>query len=103
MFPFAGDECVWVESQEKTFTNWVNEELQPQGLAAADLRMDFSDGLKLILLVEVVQKRKLKHIKKPLNQHQCLENVQTALAAMAQDNIKLVNIGEWACHRAKKP
>ncbi|XP_040074680.2 filamin-A [Ixodes scapularis] len=88
-----GDECVWVEIQEKTFTNWVNEQLRPQGLAVADLRVDFSDGLKLISLVEVLQKRKLKRIKKPLNQHQCLENVQTALSAMAQDNIKLVNIG----------
>lgn len=88
-----GDECVWVEIQEKTFTNWVNEQLRPQGVAVSDLRVDFSDGLRLISLVEVLQKRQLKRIKKPLNQHQCLENVQTALTAMAQDNIKLVNIG----------
>ncbi|XP_064455536.1 filamin-A-like [Ornithodoros turicata] len=88
-----GDECVWIEIQEKTFTNWVNEQLRSVGEAVTDLRKDFTDGLRLISLIEVLQKRRLKRIKKPLNQHQCLENVQTALSAMAQDNIKLVNIG----------
>lgn len=88
-----GDECVWIEIQEKTFTNWVNEQLKSVGEVVTDLRTDLTDGLRLISLIEVLQKRRLKRIKKPMNQHQCLENVQTALNAMAQDNIKLVNIG----------
>ncbi|KAH7958043.1 hypothetical protein HPB51_027971 [Rhipicephalus microplus] len=91
----AGDEFVWVEIQEKTFTNWVNEQLRPVGAGVVtDLRRDLSDGLRLISLVEALQKRRLRRIARPQNQHQCLENVQTALTAMAQDNIKLVNIGE---------
>ncbi|KAK8765665.1 hypothetical protein V5799_031727, partial [Amblyomma americanum] len=90
-----GDEFVWVEIQEKTFTNWVNEQLRPAGGGVvSDLRRDLSDGLRLIALVEALQKRRLRRIGRPQNQHQCLENVQTALTAMAQDNIKLVNIGE---------
>lgn len=89
-----GDEFVWVEIQEKTFTNWVNEQLRPAGAGVVtDLRRDLSDGLRLISLVEALQKRRLRRIARPQNQHQCLENVQTALTAMAQDNIKLVNIG----------
>ncbi|GIY57469.1 hypothetical protein CEXT_218941 [Caerostris extrusa] len=90
-----GDEYIWVEIQEKTFKNWVNEQIRPLGMSITNLATDFSDGLKLIALIEVLQKRKLKKIRKPLNQHQCLENVQTALQAMASDNIKLVNIGKY--------
>lgn len=89
-----GDEYVWVEIQEKTFKNWINEQLRPLNMSISNFQTDFNDGLKLIALIEVLQKRKLKKIRKPLNQHQCLENVQTALQAMASDNIKLVNIGE---------
>ncbi|XP_076311299.1 filamin-B-like isoform X3 [Tachypleus tridentatus] len=88
-----GDEFIWIEIQEKTFTNWVNEQLKPVNLIVHDLRTDFCDGLKLLALIEVLQKKKLKKIRKPINQHQYLENVQTALNAMAADNIKLVNIG----------
>ena len=34
-------------------------------------------------------------IKKPINQHQSLENVTIALKAIADDNVRLVPIGEW--------
>ena len=33
-------------------------------------------------------------VKKPINQHQYLENANLALRAMARDGIKLVNIGK---------
>ncbi|XP_023244648.1 filamin-A-like [Centruroides sculpturatus] len=88
-----GDEYVWVEIQQKTFVNWVNEQLRSAGTGVVDLARDFSDGLKLIALMEVLRKTELKKIRAPVNRHQYLENVQTALDAMAADNIKLVNIG----------
>jgi len=87
-------ENAWVEIQLKTFTNWANEQLKPVGLSVTDLRTDFCDGLKLIALVESLQKRKLTKIKNPINQHQYIENVQIALNAIASENIKLVNIGQ---------
>ena len=60
-----------------------------------DLRTDLCDGLKLCLLMEVVLGRRIgRVIKKPLNQHHYLENVNLALRAMTNDGIKLVNIGE---------
>ncbi|OQR76915.1 filamin-A-like [Tropilaelaps mercedesae] len=96
----------WVDIQQKTFTNWVNEQLRPTGEQVHDLRIDFCDGLKLISLVEVLQNkaggpgpsRRLRRIRSPVNQHQCLENVQVALNAIAADNIKLVNIGSQTRH-----
>ena len=54
---------------------------------------DFQDGTKLAALVQVLQKRKLRHNKKPVNQHQELENITIALDAITEDGIKLVNIG----------
>ena len=45
-------------------------------------------------LVQVLQKRKLRHNKKPVNQHQELENITIALDAIMEDGIKLVNIGK---------
>lgn len=83
----------WIEIQLKTFANWVNEQLRPVGLSVSDFRKDFSDGIKLSSLVEALQKRKLRKIQNANNHHQYLENVQTALNALAADNIKLVNIG----------
>ena len=53
----------------------------------------FQDGTKLVALVQVLQKRKLRHNKKPVNQHQELENITIALDAITEDGIKLVNIG----------
>uniref|UniRef100_A0A8D8PWX3 Filamin-C n=1 Tax=Cacopsylla melanoneura TaxID=428564 RepID=A0A8D8PWX3_9HEMI len=89
-----GHEDIWVDIQNHTFKNWVNEHLKVVGLHVQDLSKDLSDGTKLCALVEILQKRKLKYwIKKPTNQHQFLENVTCALNAVNEDGIKLVNIG----------
>lgn len=61
-----------------------------------DLVKDLADGTRLCALVEVLQKRRIgAWNKKPTNQHQFLENVTTALNAIAEDEIKLVNIGKF--------
>ena len=49
---------------------------------------------RLVALVEVLQKRKLKHNKRPQSQPHSLENITIALDAIQEDGIKLVNIGE---------
>ncbi|KAL1140584.1 hypothetical protein AAG570_000514 [Ranatra chinensis] len=91
-----GNEDLWVEIQAHTFRNWVNEHLRSAGTQVRDLSTDFSDGTRLCTLVEVLQNRKLRTnwIKRPTNQHQYLENVTAALNAVAEDGVKLVNIGE---------
>ncbi|XP_068086528.1 filamin-A isoform X1 [Anabrus simplex] len=90
-----GREDLWVEIQANTFRNWVNEHLRHVGLQVRDLGTDFCDGTRLCSLVEVLQKRALRPqwIHRPANQHQYLENVNTALSAIANDGVKLVNIG----------
>lgn len=93
-FGIRGMDDRWIQIQLNTFTNWVNEQLKKVNLSVTDLRTDFSDGVKLCALIELLQQKKIKGvIKKPLNQHQCLENVALALKAMTSDDIKLVNIG----------
>ena len=47
-------------------------------------------------LIEVLQKRKLRNVLRPVNQHQMLENATTALNAITADGIKLVNIGKFS-------
>ena len=89
-----GNEDVWIEIQAHTFKNWVNEKLAPSGLMVEDLVSDLRDGVCLVTLVEILQQKKLRKISRPMNQHQWLENVTTALRAIEQDGIKLVNIGE---------
>lgn len=89
------DDQRWVQIQQKTFTNWVNEQLKSVGKRVDNLQTDFQDGLNLIALIEVLQGRRIgKAFQGPVNQHQMLENVQLSLNAMMDDNIKLVNIGE---------
>ncbi|XP_023727803.1 filamin-C isoform X3 [Cryptotermes secundus] len=90
-----GREDLWVEIQANTFRNWVNEHLRTVGTEVRDLVADFCDGTRLCALVEVLQKRPLRPswIQRPANQHQYLENVATALTAIAADGVKLVNIG----------
>lgn len=56
---------------------------------------DLRDGTVLCALVEALQGRRLKGwSKNPTNQHHRLDNVTTALQAIEDDSIKLVNIGE---------
>lgn len=96
-----GHEDLWVDIQANTFRNWVNENLKSVDMSVANLANDFCDGIKLCALVQVLQKRTLKPgwIRKPTNQHQFLENVSTALNAIAEDGVKLVNIGKHARFR----
>ncbi|XP_059143816.1 filamin-B-like, partial [Physella acuta] len=84
----------WIEIQKNTFMNWVNLQLQASGMVVTDFETDFDNGVKLCALVEALQNKKIgRVIKNPLNQHQSLENVTLALRAIAEDNVRLVNIG----------
>ena len=95
-FSMKGTDDRWVQIQLNTFTNWVNEQLRDTGTSVNILHQDLCDGIKLCMLMEVLQGKKIGRIvKKPLNQHHYLENVNIAIRAMTNDNIKLVNIGEY--------
>lgn len=64
-------------------------------LQVVDLVEDLRDGTVLCSLVEALQGRKLKGwSSNPSNQHQKLDNCTTALQAIEEDGVKLVNIGK---------
>lgn len=97
----------WIQIQKNTFTNWINEQLKKDielndTIIVNDLQLDLSNGIILIRLINLLQhpysKVPKKYFKKPLNQHQCLENITLALNAILADGIRLVNIGNTDIH-----
>ena len=88
----------WKKIQKKTFTRWCNEQLKvlPKQ-ALEELTTDLSDGVKLILLLEVLSQKRLgRYNKRPRVHAQKMENVQLALDFISKkERIKLVNIGKW--------
>lgn len=90
-----GTDGEWIEIQQKTFINWVNEQLRETGRKIESLADDFADGVNLVALVEALQFKKIgKVYSKPTNRIQMIENVSLAYKAIIDDNIKLVNIGK---------
>ena len=47
------DDAPWKEIQKNTFTRWCNEHLEVANMRIDALESDFSDGLRLIALIEV--------------------------------------------------
>ena len=91
------DDAQWKIIQKNTFTRWANEHLKTVNKAIADLESDFSDGLRLLALVEVLSGKKFKHVnKRPNFRTQKLENVTMVLKFLEEDEgIRIVNIGEY--------
>lgn len=80
----------------KTFTNWINEQLSVSGRVIQDIEKDFCDGVTLVALVESLQFKKIgKVIPNPTGRIQMIQNVALACKAIMEDNVRLVNIGEW--------
>jgi len=75
----AGD---WVALQRKIFTRWVNQKLAPTKIQVADVVTDFSDGVALAALVEVLSEQKIggKPIKATTTRVQQIDNANRALS-----------------------
>lgn len=86
----------WKRIQKKTFTRWCNEHLKAKLLKIEDLSKDLSDGVKLVVLLELLSQKKLGRYNKKARIHvQKMENNQLALDFITKtEKIKLVNIGE---------
>lgn len=89
------EDAQWKIIQKNTFTRWVNEHLKKANTHIDDLETDFSDGLRLIALIEVLTNQKFRHInKRPTFRTQKLENVTTALNYLEEvEGLRLVSIG----------
>ncbi|XP_056000448.1 filamin-A-like isoform X18 [Ostrea edulis] len=88
------DDAQWKVIQKNTFTRWANEHLKTVSKNIHNLEADFSDGLRLIALVEVLSGKKFKHVnKRPNFRTQKLENVTMVLEFLERDEgIRIVNI-----------
>lgn len=99
------EDAPWKKIQQNTFTRWANEHLKLVNRRIDDLQLDFSDGLNVIALIEVLSHKKLpRHNKKPMFRSQKLENVSVALDFLENvEHIKLVNIGKnFNFHQTQK-
>ena len=91
-----------MEVQKRTFTNWFNDRLRGNLKVSKykvdDLYEDLKDGILLVHLLEQLAKPKKipKYNKKVVNKLQAIENLGIVLRFCASENIKLVNIGEYA-------
>uniref|UniRef100_A0A8C6NZ21 Filamin C n=1 Tax=Nothobranchius furzeri TaxID=105023 RepID=A0A8C6NZ21_NOTFU len=92
------EDAPWKKIQQNTFTRWCNEHLKCVNKTITDLQKDFSDGLKLISLLEVLSHKKMyrKHHIRPNFRQMKLENVSVALEFLDREHIKLVSIDSKA-------
>jgi len=85
---------LWEQTQYKAFRNWVNINLNSLKTSIQALETDFKSGIKLVQLVEILQKKsvgKWNHeTKRPMQE---LENLNIAITAFQNDKVKIVNIG----------
>ncbi|XP_064615046.1 filamin-A-like isoform X2 [Liolophura sinensis] len=94
MEPMSGYSEAWIDIQRKTFTNWVNEQLTVTGKQVEILERDLCSGEALVALVEALQFKKIgKVCRNPRNQIQMIGNVALAFKAIAEDHVRMVNIG----------
>ena len=90
---YKDPDAEWKKIQQNTFTRWVNRHLKKANSHIENLETEFSDGLKLISLVEVLsQKQVYTYNKKPKIRMQQLENVSIALDFLEKEGVVLVSI-----------
>ncbi|KAK9479128.1 calponin homology domain-containing protein [Lipomyces japonicus] len=85
----------WVATQHKAFIRWTNSHLESHGIQPIqNFDQDFSDGVKLIQLLEVIGNESLgRYATRPRLRVQKAENVIVALDYIKQRGIQLHNIG----------
>ncbi|XP_061156367.1 alpha-actinin-1 isoform X4 [Syngnathus typhle] len=83
----------WEKQQRKTFTAWCNSHLRKAGTQIENIEEDFRDGLKLMLLLEVISGERLAKPERGKMKVHKISNVNKALDFIAGKGVKLVSIG----------
>ncbi|XP_041733569.1 alpha-actinin-4 isoform X4 [Coregonus clupeaformis] len=83
----------WEKQQRKTFTAWCNSHLRKAGTQIENIEVDFRDGLKLMLLLEVISGERLPKPERGKMRVHKINNVNKALDYIAGKGVKLVSIG----------
>ncbi|KAK4806287.1 hypothetical protein QYF61_008473 [Mycteria americana] len=77
----------------RTFTAWCNSHLRKAGTQIENIDEDFRDGLKLMLLLEVISGERLPKPERGKMRVHKINNVNKALDFIASKGVKLVSIG----------
>ncbi|KAM4043224.1 alpha-actinin-2 [Anomaloglossus baeobatrachus] len=83
----------WEKQQRKTFTAWCNSHLRKAGTEIENIEEDFRNGLKLMLLLEVISGERLQKPDRGKMRFHKIANVNKALDFIASKGVKLVSIG----------
>lgn len=83
----------WEKQQRKTFTAWCNSHLRKAGTQIDNIEEDFRNGLKLMLLLEVISGETLPKPDRGKMRFHKIANVNKALDFIASKGVKLVSIG----------
>lgn len=83
----------WEKQQKKTFTAWCNSHLRKAGTQIENIEDDFRNGLKLMLLLEVISGEQLPKPDRGKMRIHKLSNVNKALQFIESKGVRLVSIG----------
>lgn len=83
----------WEKQQKKTFTAWCNSHLRKAGTGIEVIEEDFRNGLKLMLLLEVISGETLPRPDRGKMRFHKIANVNKALEYIESKGVKLVSIG----------
>ncbi|KAJ8391762.1 hypothetical protein AAFF_G00085340 [Aldrovandia affinis] len=83
----------WEKQQRKTFTAWCNSHLRKAGTQIENIEEDFRNGLKLMLLLEVISGERLPRPDRGKMRFHKIANVNKALDFITSKGVKLVSIG----------
>lgn len=84
---------LWEKQQRKTFTAWCNSHLRKAGTQIEEINEDFRNGLKLMLLLEVISGEQLPKPDRGKMRFHKIANVNKALDYIQSKGVKLVSIG----------
>lgn len=84
---------LWEKQQKKTFTAWCNSHLRKVHTQIDNIDEDFRDGLKLMLLLEVISGEQLGKPDRGKMRFHKIANVNKGLQFIESKGVKLVNIG----------
>eukprot|EP00121_Abeoforma_whisleri_P000366 Awhi_evm1s326 len=90
--PEQTQDATWQKQQIKSFTAWVNAQLIKVGLKVENIGDDFSDGIKLMKLIEVISGDTLPRPEKGKMKLHKIQNINKALDHIASKKVKLVGI-----------
>ncbi|CAF5188409.1 unnamed protein product, partial [Rotaria magnacalcarata] len=80
----------WERQQKKTFTAWCNSHLRKVGTSIENIEEDFQNGLKLMLLLEVISNEQLIKPDRGRMRFHKIANVNKALDFITSKGVKLM-------------